>query len=323
MSMRVPFAGGEDGEEFGVPAKVVLVDEGREHPGSAPEALTTAVLANQNAMLAVENARLARENMIMRMRSQGMATMPYPGENMYGCLPPPWGMPPVSSMHQDGITMKNESHGMKAGMIKKGADTKDESSLFCSIASDPTGTGSFSTTGTSSFGSGSFGKPCSLPSVQSSIADAGEELEPANYRTTVMMRNLPNNFTRAQLLQLIDDKGFHGQYTLMYLPVDFKTKVGLGYAFIDFSTHERAEGFLEQFQGFNKWPSHSDKVCEVDWSKAMQGLSIHVERYRNSPVMHEDVADEFKPVLFKDGARVPFPEPTRRIRAPRQWPRRH
>jgi hypothetical protein len=67
----------------------------------------------------------------------------------------------------------------------------------------------------------------------------------------------------------------------------------------------------------------SEKVAAVTWSDAMQGLDEHVERYRDCPVMHESIPDEFKPLLFKDGVRVPFPKPTKKIQAPRPWSRRH
>lgn len=53
------------------------------------------------------------------------------------------------------------------------------------------------------------------------------------------------------------------------------------------------------------------------WGGPHQGLEAHVERYRNSPVMHEDVPDTFKPVLFANGVRISFPLPTRKLRAPR------
>merc|ERR1719163_748335 len=34
---------------------------------------------------------------------------------------------------------------------------------------------------------------------------------------TVMLRNLPNNYTRAMLLKLIDSEGFGGKYDFVYL----------------------------------------------------------------------------------------------------------
>ena len=58
-------------------------------------------------------------------------------------------------------------------------------------------------------------------------------------------------------------------------------------------------------------------VCVVCWSSAFQGLLEHVERYRNSPVMHMTIPDEHKPALFSEGVRVPFPEPTQLVSVPR------
>jgi len=57
-------------------------------------------------------------------------------------------------------------------------------------------------------------------------------------------------------------------------------------------------------------------VCEVSWSGPHQGFKAHVERYRNSPVMHRSVPDAYKPIIFQDGVRQDFPRPTRKIKAP-------
>ena len=48
----------------------------------------------------------------------------------------------------------------------------------------------------------------------------------------------------------------------------------------------------------------------------LRGLEAHVERYRNSPVMHRSVPDQYKPVIFKDGVRKPFPRATKKVKAP-------
>lgn len=42
-----------------------------------------------------------------------------------------------------------------------------------------------------------------------------------------------------------------------------------------------------------------------------------MERYQNSPVMHPDVPDEWKPALFVQGVRVDFPAPTKKVKAPK------
>lgn len=139
---------------------------------------------------------------------------------------------------------------------------------------------------------------------------------------TLMLRNLPNNYTRVMLLSLLDSEGFVGQYDFVYLPIDFKSHASLGYAFVNLSSTQAAERCWKVFEGFNKWVVPSSKVCSVNWSTPFQGLDAHVERYRNSPVMHEHVPDEYKPMLLADGKRLPFPPPTKKIRAPRIRPGR-
>lgn len=153
-------------------------------------------------------------------------------------------------------------------------------------------------------------------SCEVSFPNDREEVE-NDTRTTLMFRNLPNNYTRASLLDMLDEEGFNKFYSFVYLPTDFKNFAGFGYAFVNFATHEAAVKAKHHFQGYCKWSVPSQKVCEVVWSGPVQGLSAHTDRYRNSPVMHESVPDEYKPVVFVDGRRVRFPPPTRKIRAPR------
>lgn len=136
-------------------------------------------------------------------------------------------------------------------------------------------------------------------------------------RTTVMLRNLPNNYTREMLLSLIDSEGFAGEYDFIYLPIDFNSQAGLGYGFVNLVTPGVTHRFWQHFDGFSRWGMPSDKVCTLNWSSPHQGLAAHIERYRNSPVMHEAVPDECRPMLFMEGVRIPFPPPTKQLKAPR------
>jgi hypothetical protein len=149
---------------------------------------------------------------------------------------------------------------------------------------------------------------------------SGDHASTGHY-TTVMLRNLPNMYTREMLVDLLNSEGFERKYTFLYLPIDFKSHAGLGYAFVDMDTPAEAERIRQHFEGFSKWILVSEKVCSVSWSLPdQQGLSAHVERYRNSPVMHKTVPDEWKPILLSGGERMRFPAPTRKIRAPRIRP---
>merc|ERR1719183_450180 len=96
--------------------------------------------------------------------------------------------------------------------------------------------------GQSSTGVPSLGQTSSMG--QSDAGDCEELLSNApadtlpHERTTVMMRNIPNNVTREQLLGIFNDEGFKGHYDLVYVPIDLKNRVGLGYAFINFVSNE-------------------------------------------------------------------------------------
>jgi RNA recognition motif-containing protein len=136
-------------------------------------------------------------------------------------------------------------------------------------------------------------------------------------RTTLMLQNLPSNYTRDALCKLLDSSGARGHYNFVYLPKDFKTMAGFGYAFVNFVHNSHAVNIMDKLQGFSDWQIPSIKVLTVVWSNPHQGLHAHVERYRDSPVMHEEVSDEFKPMLLENGVRVDFPPPTKRLKPPR------
>merc|ERR1719150_360287 len=103
------------------------------------------------------------------------------------------------------------------------------------------------------------------------------------------------------LLDLLDEHGFKARYDFVYLPIDFKRRAGLGYAFVNTVSHADALEVKSTFDGFAKWKVSSQKVCEVAWGDPLQGLEDHIERYRNSPVMHPDIGEECRPLLFENG----------------------
>jgi hypothetical protein len=140
--------------------------------------------------------------------------------------------------------------------------------------------------------------------------------------TSVMMCNIPNNVSLNQLLTLFDANGFNKFYNFVYLPIDLESRCNVGYAFINLAEHAAAINFYRRFTSFSGWKGKtSKKVCKVKWaSMKMQGLDAYVERYRNSAIMHESVPFDGKPVIFKNGQRVKFPPPTKRLAAPRQRP---
>ena len=154
--------------------------------------------------------------------------------------------------------------------------------------------------------------------------DAGRDDDKENHqakigskeKTTVMLRNLPNNYTREMFLQMLDENGLKGQYDFVYLPCDFYHDANLGYAFVNMVDASAVFLAWKAFQGFSDWSLPSAKVCQVVWRGPHQGFEAHVERYRNSPLMHQNVPDVFKPMIFRNGKRQPFPKPTKCLQAP-------
>jgi len=137
---------------------------------------------------------------------------------------------------------------------------------------------------------------------------------PEHERTTLMLRNIPNDYNFQMLKELVDSFGFRGQYDFLYLPMDFRKGANIGYAFVNGVNPAAAQRIRQAFDGFEDWTIQSAKTCEVSWSFPQQGLAEHVERYRNSPVMHESTPLDYKPRIYHNGYEVQFPPPTKPIK---------
>lgn len=136
-------------------------------------------------------------------------------------------------------------------------------------------------------------------------------------QTTILAKNFPAGYTKPMVLDLLNALGFRGKYDFVYLPVDFISLRAFGYAFINFTTHQDALHFRQVFNSYSAWAGQSVKVGVAEWSGALQGFAKHVERYRDSPMMHASLPDVVKPSIFKDGERVEFPPPTKVLKLPR------
>jgi len=146
---------------------------------------------------------------------------------------------------------------------------------------------------------------------------AASGLDPTESRTTLLLRNLPSAFRQMELLKVLEDTGVLQHVDFLYVPTDFKTGAGLGYAFLNTTSAVQAQLAKNTLTGFSHWHDLAcRKVLEVVWSSPHQGLDVLIAKYRNGRVMHPKVPDDFKPALFKNGVRVTFPKPTRRVNSP-------
>ncbi|PON67788.1 Nucleotide-binding alpha-beta plait domain containing protein [Trema orientale] len=129
--------------------------------------------------------------------------------------------------------------------------------------------------------------------------------------TTVMIRNIPNQFSRDDLLKILDmhcrseNKGSSGvcsKYNFLYLPMDFnqywfRGKVAnLGYAFVNFTSAVGAWRFHNSFHNYNWRVPRNNKICEVTVAK-IQGIGSLMENFRSK--MFFCHSDKYLPVMFK------------------------
>jgi len=135
--------------------------------------------------------------------------------------------------------------------------------------------------------------------------------------TTVLLRNIPKQFSRVEVVEFLNQHGFSSKFDFVYVPFDFKFERSVGFAFVNLISHEIALEVFDALSGFAWETTKPGKECKVNWASPHQGLEAHIQHFRNSPVMHGDVHEEYKPALFKDGEQVEFPKPTKEIRAPR------
>jgi len=143
------------------------------------------------------------------------------------------------------------------------------------------------------------------------------DLEEGEEYTTVMLRNIPNKYTREMLIKQLQ-VDFNGLFDFMYLPIDFKNKCNVGYGFINFRNQVACERFIENFHGVDVRKClpglNSKKIVEVTPAR-VQGLIENIRRLKNSPVMNQlQDHPEWMPLLFDErGDSEPFPNPDQQL----------
>jgi hypothetical protein len=132
--------------------------------------------------------------------------------------------------------------------------------------------------------------------------------------TTVIFRNLPPHCRRRAFTSLLGAHGFDGTYDFVHVPLNFESECCVGYALVNFVDHVWGLRALRCFQALEL-----SSLCTLAaaWSTPLQGLHAHIERYRNSCMMHYCIDEQYKPAVYCQGVQVRFPSPTIRINAPR------
>ncbi|KAK4501655.1 hypothetical protein PRZ48_007464 [Zasmidium cellare] len=116
-------------------------------------------------------------------------------------------------------------------------------------------------------------------------------------RTTVMVRNLPNNWTCDDMKEVLDKTSF-GEYDFAYLRIDFERNLNVGYGFVNFVDAEAIIPFAEHYQN-QDWNQDRGqqprRLGQISYA-TVQGYDCLIEKFRNSAIMDE--CPGYRPKLF-------------------------
>ncbi|KFK32892.1 hypothetical protein AALP_AA6G301400 [Arabis alpina] len=118
-------------------------------------------------------------------------------------------------------------------------------------------------------------------------------------KTSVMIRNIPNDFGRSDLLRILDKHcwkvnkeaaayGYYNDqeqnpssYDFFYLPMDFVKRANLGYAFVNFTSSIAAVRFHREFDHFFWAYPKTNKTCRITVAK-FQGKEELTQHFKES-----------------------------------------
>lgn len=127
---------------------------------------------------------------------------------------------------------------------------------------------------------------------KSNDIDLMKILTQEDQRTTLMIKNVPNKFTKEHFLSIFN-KRFEGKFNLFLLPTDVKEKKNYGYAFINFISSFYILNFYNTFHGKRWENTNSVKVCEIVYSK-IQGVPRMIKHYPVKVMYLKDYHEESK-----------------------------
>lgn len=115
-------------------------------------------------------------------------------------------------------------------------------------------------------------------------------------RTTLMVKNIPNKYTQAMLLDSINRNHAY-TFDFMYLPIDFKNRCNVGYAFINFINFSYIPYFYKEFDG-KKWEKfNSEKICALSYARIQGRISLE-KHFQSSSIMIQE--KNMRPVMFSN-----------------------
>jgi hypothetical protein len=117
-------------------------------------------------------------------------------------------------------------------------------------------------------------------------------------RTTVMLRNIPNRFSRETVLDdLLLGSGFQGRFDFLYMPMDLAARSNIGYAFINFTSALAVIDFYNIYHE-HAW-ERTTKTCQVSFGR-LQGKEALINQFKKR-ASEAQIPEKYLPLCFHDG----------------------
>jgi hypothetical protein len=122
-------------------------------------------------------------------------------------------------------------------------------------------------------------------------------------KTTVMIRNIPREYTQKALIAEVSRRGFAGTFDFFYLPMDFSKNANAGYAFANFIDVPSVTALRHEFDGrYLQLASTASKAVQVV-PATLQGYDANFAHFAHSAVLNHHKT-EHSPVFLRDGKLV-------------------
>merc|ERR1719161_3280994 len=98
-----------------------------------------------------------------------------------------------------------------------------------------------------------------------------------------MIRNIPNRYSQADLVNELESLGFAGTFDFLYVPLDKGTLTNVGYAFVNFLDPQWSAKCMEALNKyrFKKQSRESNRTATVSIAY-LQGLEANLAHYANT-----------------------------------------
>lgn len=114
--------------------------------------------------------------------------------------------------------------------------------------------------------------------------------------TTLMIRNLPHDLTQMDLIEELDENGFQGAYDFLYMPSNFCSGRGKGYAFVNFTQQAAAHRFVSEWHKGLRFGAGRDRGGLSISAAAVQGREANIKKW-DVPRMRRVKNPNFRPLI--------------------------